>query len=220
MSAAICLAVPCTLWQRPDRLDPRGAVERPAVHRHRVDVLQVNARRDRAAPCRAHSRAAPGIVRTARMMPPMPSVSAMVWRRPYFLRNVEIRDGARLVAADLDHADGVVGAVERLLAVARRLDRSGGVKRRLDPVGDFLRNAQPLRVDVEERDARPGERRIGEDVAEQVLGEDRAAGADEGDLWRRHELPSGPGANPGGRRCVFRGRPPGLSVFYLNSAFT
>jgi hypothetical protein len=26
-----------------------------------------------------------GIVRSPRMMPPMPSVSAMVWRRPYFL---------------------------------------------------------------------------------------------------------------------------------------
>jgi hypothetical protein len=27
---------------------------------------------------------ATGIVRRPRMMPPMPSVSAMVWRRPYF----------------------------------------------------------------------------------------------------------------------------------------
>ncbi len=26
-----------------------------------------------------------GMVRRPRMMPPMPSVSAMVWRRPYFL---------------------------------------------------------------------------------------------------------------------------------------
>jgi hypothetical protein len=26
-----------------------------------------------------------GMVRSPRMMPPMPSVSAMVWRRPYFL---------------------------------------------------------------------------------------------------------------------------------------
>ena len=66
------------------------------------------------------------MVRRPRMMPPMPSVSAMVWRRPYFLGISKSIDRAGLVAADLDHADGVVGAVEGRAAVGGGLDGAGG----------------------------------------------------------------------------------------------
>ena len=210
MSAASCLAVPCTLWQRPTVLI---RVARLSAQQFIAIGLTYCSERT-SGQSRSMSRAessSTGIVRRARMMPPMPSVSAMVWRRPNFFGISKSMTVHGLVAADLDHGDDVVGAVERLLAVARRLDLRRGAERRLDAVGDLLRDAQPLRVDVEERDARPGERRIGEDVAEQVLGEDRAAGADEGDLGRRHELPSGPGRRSRRPPCLAR-RPPGSGV--------
>ena len=86
------------------------------------------------------------------MMPPMPSVSAMVWRRPYCFGISKSITVARLVAADLDHADGVVGAVERRAAVGGRLDRRRWRAERVGhPAGDDLRGAQPLGVDVEQR---------------------------------------------------------------------
>ena len=117
-------------------------------------------------------------------MPPMPSVSAIVWRRPYFLGISKSMTVRRLVAAHLDHVDGVVGAVERRAAVGGGLDR--GAERRAASatlVGDDLRGVEALGVDVEERDGRVGQLGIAEDVAEQVLGEHGAARTDEGDLW-------------------------------------
>ena len=60
-----------------------------------------------------------GIVRRARKTAPTPSVSPMVWRRPYLLGDVEVeaRGGD---AADLDRVDGEVGA-----ARGPRDDRGG-----------------------------------------------------------------------------------------------
>jgi hypothetical protein len=72
------------------------------------------------------------------MMPPMPSVSAIVWRRPYFLGNLEVGDSARLVAADLEHADRKVGAGQRLAPIQRRLDLGRNAEEFSDLVGDDL----------------------------------------------------------------------------------
>ncbi len=62
-------------------------------------------------------------------MPPMPRVSAMVWRRPILLRHLEIGDRAGLVAADLEGGDHEVRAVEGLALVGEGLDRGLGAQR-------------------------------------------------------------------------------------------
>ena len=59
------------------------------------------------------------------MMPPMPRVSAMVWRRPNCLRDLEVGDRRGLVAADLEGDDDEVGAVEGLALVGVGLDLAG-----------------------------------------------------------------------------------------------
>src|SRR5205823_1065976 len=95
---------------------------------------------------------------------------------------------ARLVAADLDHVDRVVGAVERGAAIGRRPDLGRRSERVGDPTGYQLRRLEALGVDVEERDLRLGELLEAEDVAEQVAGEDRAARADERNLRHARRL--------------------------------
>ena len=59
------------------------------------------------------------------MMPPMPRVSAMVWRRPNFFGTSKSVIGAGLVAADLEGDDDEVGAVEGGALVAEGPDRGG-----------------------------------------------------------------------------------------------
>ena len=90
------------------------------------------------------------------------------------LRHLEVGDRARFVAADLDHVDRVVGAVERGAPVGGRRDLGRRVERVGDPAGDELRRREPFGVDVEQRDLGVGELLVPEDVAEQVAGEDGA----------------------------------------------
>ena len=107
------------------------------------------------------------------------------------LRDLEVGDGARLVAADLDHVDRVVGAVERGAAVGgRRRSSARRVERVGDAAGDELRRLEPFGVDVEQRDLGVGELLVSEDVAEQVAREHRAARADERDLGHARRLPA------------------------------
>ena len=68
------------------------------------------------------------------------------------LRNLEVDHSAGFVAGDLEHRDGVVGPVERGAAVERRLDDRMNAQRFGDAASDYLRGAQPLRVDVMQRD--------------------------------------------------------------------
>jgi hypothetical protein len=127
-----------------------------------------------------------GTVRRPRMMPPTPSVSAMVWRRPKPLRDLEVRDGRGLVAADLEAHDDEVGAVERPALVREGLD-AGLAAQRLGELADHNgRLLQALGVDVHEADRGAAQRLAVQDVARDVLGEHGAARADERD--GRHGL--------------------------------
>ena len=60
-----------------------------------------------------------------------------------------------------------------------------GAERRGDLARHALGDAQALGVDVHQRDVRVLQRREAQQVAEQVLREHDAAGADEGDLGHR-----------------------------------
>ena len=74
---------------------------------------------------RARAPACARRVRSARKMPPMPSVSAIVCRTPVARGDLEVEQ-RRLVAADLHHVEHEVGAVERRAPVEVRADRGAG----------------------------------------------------------------------------------------------
>ena len=103
------------------------------------------------------------------------------------LRNLEVDHRARLVAADLNHIDRVVRAVERGAAIGRRGDARRRPDRRGDAMRDDLRDAQPLGINIHQRDLAPGQFGVREDIAEQILREDDAPRADHRDL--RHCAP-------------------------------
>ena len=140
----------------------------------------------------AHMSSSTGIVRSPRMIPPMPSVSAIVWRRPNCFGTSKSMTVARLVAADLDHVDRVVGAVERGAPIGGRgdlrLGASSASATRRATSSDVV---EPFGVDVEQRDLGVRELLVAEDVAEQVAREHRAARADERDLGHARRLPAG-----------------------------
>ena len=105
------------------------------------------------------------------------------------LRHLEVGDGARLVAADLDHVDRVVGAVERGAPVGGGGDlrlgaSSASATRRATSSDVASRSASMSNSAI----SRLGELIVSEDVAEQVAREHRAARADEDDLGHTRRL--------------------------------
>ena len=117
-------------------------------------------------------------------------------------RQLEVEQ-RRLVTADLHHVDHVIRAFERGAAVECRGDACRGAERIRGPTADGGAGFEPLRIDVVEDDL--AGRKLGEreDVAEEVLREFDAAGADEHDP--RTHAPSVP------RRIYGRGPSPGTN---------
>jgi hypothetical protein len=97
------------------------------------------------------------------MMPPMPIVSAMVCRSPYFL--------------DLEHGNGVVSAVQRRAAVQRGFDGRVGLQRFRDPARHNFGSAEPLRINIVQADGGTGKFWKAQDVAEQIFRKYGASGA-------------------------------------------
>ena len=159
----------------------RGAGDGPAVHRHRVDVLEkghvradffhvvADVEEDGDGAKGAHDatdaeRVGDGLAEAV------------------FFGNLEVNDRAGFVAPDLEHADGVVRSVEGAAAVEGGLDFGLRAEKFSDFVGDDLRSAEAFGVNVHQADGRVGEFREREDVAEEIFGEDGAACAEEGDF--------------------------------------
>ena len=101
--------------------------------------------------------------------------------------NPEVDDRARFVSGHLNHADDVIGPVERPATVGGRFDGRRHIQRLGHFMGDNLRRAQPLRVDVHQRQGTSGQFRETEDVTDQILGEDGAPRADEGDFGHQEK---------------------------------
>ena len=95
-------------------------------------------------------------------------------------RDVEV-DLGRAGSTDLDRVDDEVGTTERRAPVKMGRDRRLGVERRGGPVSHPLSGRETIGVDVVEGDVRGPQGRAREDVAEEVLRELDAAGADEDD---------------------------------------
>jgi hypothetical protein len=104
------------------------------------------------------------------------------------LGDLEVDDRRRPIAADLEHGDDVVRPVEGAAAVGGGLEGRSRLQRGRHPPGDDLRRAQPLGVDVVQADRRTAQFGKAEDVTQQILGEDGAAGTDERDLGHWTDL--------------------------------
>ena len=108
--------------------------------------------------------------------------------------NLEIDDGAGLVAADLDGADNIAGAADGFALVEGGLDAGLDLEGVDHAVGHDLGDLEAVGIDVLQAEGGAGELGELEDVAEEVFGENDGAGADEGNLeghgtksrdWRR-----------------------------------
>ncbi len=165
----------------PDVADVRALVQRPRQDRHRVGIVQqqrvraellhilrdVEHDRDRAQA----THDATDAERVADRLP-----------QTILLGNLEIPDGRRLVPADLDHVDDVVGPLQRLAPVGRREDlrlRAGLVR---DAQRHGLGVPQPVSVDVHEVNGAVVKLGKGKKIPQQVAGENGAACSNEDDL--------------------------------------
>src|SRR5439155_23703516 len=107
---------------------------------------------------------------------------------PVALRDLEVAQ-RRLVPTDLDLVDQVVGAVEGARAVRVCRDTVAGVQPSDDLARRALSVAEPLLVDVVQRELeRAGELRIRTEVGQDVPRELDAARADDRDLRRARSL--------------------------------
>jgi len=170
---------------QPDRLDRRGAVDRPAQDGHRVDVVQVKDVRAQLLHVAAHFQEDRDGAQAAHDPADAQRVGDGL-AQAVFLGHFEVNDRAGPVAADLEHADDVVGAVQGAAAIRGGLDRGGRVEGFRHLVPDDLRRMQAVRVNVEQGNGRLRQLREAQDVAHQVLGKDRAACTNKGDL--RHTV--------------------------------
>jgi hypothetical protein len=116
------------------------------------------------------------------MIPPMPRVSPIVCLRPYLFGISKSVNGAGSVAADLEHGEHEVGAVEGAGAIGGGLDGGGGSELPGDAATHDVGCVEALGVDVVEDDGGVSQLGEAQDVAEQLLRKDSAAGADERDL--------------------------------------
>src|SRR5581483_7894327 len=91
---------------------------------------------------------------------------------------------------DLDRVDDVVGAGQDVGAVRRRLDLPALARERDQLLGDVAREGQAGRVDVDQGECAALEAVDGEDVGDDLAGEDGAAGADHRDFWHGQTLSS------------------------------
>ena len=179
-------AQPWTLWQSPTVLMFDALEHRAGDHRHRVDVVE----EPRVGADGLH---VVGEVEADGDGPQGAEDAADAQRvgdglaQAVLLGDLEVDDRARVVAADLDGVDDVVGPAEGGLAglhaaVGGDL-RAAAVDVLVEDVEHLLRFPQAGAVDVVQRDVGILERFGQHGVAENGFREDAAAGAHERDLW-------------------------------------
>jgi hypothetical protein len=164
----------------PDDVEVRGDRGQVGdVHRHRVGVVeQPGVRADRA-----HVRRDALQHRKRAQRPEDPADADGVadgLPQPVPGGHLEVPDG-RGVHAHLDGVDDVVGAVQRGPPVEAGGDLRGGAELLGGTAGDRLGRLQPLRVDVVQGERRLFELIEGQEVGEELPGEDHTAGTEERD---------------------------------------
>ena len=130
-----------------------------------------------------------GAVRSARKIPANPERVCDRLAYSVALRDIEVLQ-RRLVATDLHHVEHVVGALERCRAIEVGRDAGGRTKLPCCCSRYCLGRVEAVGVDVVQCDLDRLQLREREDVAEQMAGEDDAAGSHERDACQAARLPS------------------------------
>ncbi len=180
---------------QPHRLDCTRPVQRPTVHRHGIDVVEVQDVGAEFLHVAGHVQQHGDGAQPAHDAANAQRVGDGLAQTVAF-GDLEIGDRGGLVTADLDHVDGVISAVEGGAAVGCRFDGRVHAQRPSDFAGDDFDGVQPVGIDIVQSDGRIAQLSEAEDVNQQVFGEDNATCADEGDFW--HEIRGEPGAENGG----------------------
>ncbi len=162
--------------------DGAGTIDGPAVHGHGIYILEKGHVRAEFLHLRRHRQKDGNGAQAAHDPADAQRIGDGLTEAVLF-GDLEVDNRARFVAAYLEHADGVVGPVQGAAAISGGFDARLRAEKVRDLVGHDLGGAQPHGVDVEEADFRILQLRKAEDVAQQVLGKDCAAGADKGDFW-------------------------------------
>jgi len=166
---------------QPHRADLGGAVDRPTVHRHRVDVLQERHVGADLLHIAAHVEQHWDGAQAAEDAADAERVGDGL-AQAVLLGDLEIDDGGGLVAAHLDHTDRIIGAIECAAAVGGGFDGRVPVDGLGDFIGDDLRGLQTLWIDIEQADGAIGQFREAENIIEQVTSEYGAPCADKCDF--------------------------------------
>ena len=163
---------------KPDGADIRGAAQGPLIHTHGIGVIdeqRIRAKRfhiagdvnqDGYRAQRAHDAAdAQGIGNGL--------------TQAVFFGDLEVNDRRGFVAANLNHADDIVGAGQCSAAIGGDFDSRIDPKCLDDMLRHLLRLFQTSRIDIHQTDGGVRQFRITPDIAHQVFGKNGAAGADE-----------------------------------------
>lgn len=158
-----------------DRLDGGGAGHRPAVHRHRIDIVEEGNVAGDFFHVTAHIEHDGDGAQATHDTADAQGVGNGLAQAVFF-GDVEVDQRRGLVATDLKHGDGVVGVFEGLFAVGGGDDLGFGTECLGNLVGDDFRGFEALGVDVKEPNLAIGEFGERKDVAEQVFCKDGTAG--------------------------------------------
>ena len=107
--------------------DFAGFVDRPGIHRHRVDVLQESHIRADSFHVFADVEKDGDGAQSAHDASDAERISDGLFD-PIFFGNLKVDDGAGFIAANLEHADGIVCAIEGGAAVERGFDLRFGTE--------------------------------------------------------------------------------------------
>ena len=164
-----------------DRLNLCGLTQGPAVHRHRVDIVEMN--HLGAEPFHVLAQVDQNGDRTHR---PHDSTNAKGvcdgLAQTVALGDLKIGNRARAIAADLDHVDRVGSAFERARAIGRHFDGARSPKSLGDPPRNDFGCLETILIDVIQADLRVDELGKGEGVSNKILCENGASSSDECDF--------------------------------------
>jgi hypothetical protein len=116
------------------------------------------------------------------MIPPIPKVSAIVWRRPYFFGDLKVKNGPRFITSYLEHADHIVSTFKGSLSICGDLEIGMNLKAGHQLASYDLRSLQSFWVDIVKTEGGFCELRRAQDIPHEIFREDGASGADERDF--------------------------------------
>src|SRR6516165_912548 len=123
----------------------------PAIHRHRIDIVEMDYVRTTAFHFPAHGNQNRHRTQGAHD-PSNPQRICNGLPQAIFFGNLKISDGARTIATDLDHVDSVGSAIDRAPTIGSYLDFRNNLQLVSDSLSNYFGCPEPFCVDVEKTD--------------------------------------------------------------------